>query len=131
MKISDGTKSKLKDLVAEFSHCFSRHRHDLGLASFYKARLTLNRNFTPKWIPSREVPYKLRNHLSSEIEKMESSGQITRVPYSLWNSAIMLVGKSDGSYRFVQDCRALNTQCLQDNYQITNISTILDKMTEH
>ena len=127
---SEDTKQQLKNLVAEFSHCFSRNRFDLGKASFYEAKINLNQNFTPKWVPIREIPYKLQKNMSEEIENMERAGLIKRTKFSLWNSAVMLVSKGNGQHRFVQDCRALNTQCLQDNYQITNISTILDKMTE-
>ena len=131
LDFSDELKQQLKDLIAEFSHCFSRNRFDLGKASFYEARITLNKNYTPKWVPIREIPYKLQDAMTEEIDNMEKAGLIERTRYSLWNSAVMLVSKGPGKPpRFVQDCRALGTQCVQDNYQISNISTILDKITE-
>ena len=131
LDLPEDTKQQLKDLIAEFSHRFSRNRFDLGKASFYEANIKLNRNFTPKWVPVREIPYKLQKSMSEEIQNMEKAGLIEKTQFSLWNSAVMIVLKKDGkSPRFVQDCRALNTQCLQDNYQITNISTILDQMTD-
>ena len=128
--ISPTEKQQLKTLIAEYSHCFSRNRYDLGKASFYEARINLKRNYIPKWVPSRPVAYKLQTHMDKEIYNLEKSGQITKCNYSLWNSAVFLVGKSNGSYRFVQDARALNKQCLQDNFELPKINTILDGMTD-
>ena len=127
--ISDESKQKLKALVAEFSHCFSRDRFDLGKASFYEAKIILKQDYTPKWVPVREIPYKLQHLMDEEVRNMEKAGLIKKTRFSLWNLAVMLVPKK-GGHRFVQDSRAANLQSLQDNYHITNISTILDKMTD-
>ena len=127
--ISDESKQKLKALVAEFGHCFSRDRFDLGKASFYEAKIILKRDYTPKWVPVREIPYKLQHLMDEEVRNMEKARLIKKTRFSLWNSAVMVVPKK-GGHRFVQDSRAANSQSLQDNYHITNISTILDKMTD-
>ena len=124
-------KSELKDLIAEFSHCFSRDKFDLGEASFYEAELNLKRDYVAKWVPSREISYKLRPHMESEVGNLVDSGQIERCDYSLWNSCVFLVKKPDGkSHRLVQDMRQLNTQCLPDNFELPKINTIMDKMSE-
>ena len=124
-------KEELKDLIAEFSHCFSRDKFDLGEASFYEAKLELKRDYVAKWVPSREISYKLKPHMKSEVENLVKSGQIERCNYSLWNSCVFLVAKPGGkSYRLVQDMRQLNTQCLPDNYELPKINTIMDKMSE-
>jgi transposase InsO family protein len=128
--IPSDKKQQLKTLIADYSHCFSRHKHDLGCASFYEAKLHLKRDFVPKWVPSRPVSYKLRPFLEEEITKLENSGQITPCRYSLWNSAVFAVAKSDHSHRFVVDARALNSQCLQDNFELPKINNILDNIPE-
>ncbi|MCP4459200.1 MAG: DDE-type integrase/transposase/recombinase, partial [Cytophagales bacterium] len=130
MDISGCHKQQLRDLIAENSHCFSRDEWDLGKSSFYEAEINVHKFHTPKWVPSRDVPYGMRKHMNDVIDKLESSGQITSCKYSLWNSACFLVGKSTGSYRFVQDCRALNKETIQDHYELNNVNTILDGMTE-
>ena len=68
--------------------------------------------------------------MDEEIDNLAKTGQITECRYSLWNSAVFLVAKSDGTYRFVQDARSLNDQCLQDKYELPRIKNILDGLTE-
>ena len=123
-------REQLKDLVKEYSHCFARNRFDLGCASFYEARLNLKRDFTPKWVPSRPISYKIRPHLDEEIENLSKSGQISPCKYSAWNSCVFMVRKGDGSYRFVVDARSLNKQVLQDHYELPKIKNIFDRLQE-
>ena len=124
-------KGKLKELLAEFSHCFSRDKHDLGRASFYEACLNLKRDYVAKWIPSREIPYRLKPHMDKEISKLMESGQIERCKHSYWNSRVFCVLKPDGkSLRMVQYMRQLNLQTLPDNFELPKINTIMDKMSE-
>ena len=135
MDIPEEYKEKLKKLVSEYSHCFSRDRFDLGKASFYRANINLKRDWVAKWVPSRPIPYKLESHMDEEIERMLSADIITRCPLSLWNTPVMIIKKpklgEDGEikYRFIQDARGLNSQCLQDNYELPRINNILDRMS--
>ena len=136
MEISKSCKADLKSLVSEFSHCFARDRFDLGEASFYKARIDLKRDYEAKWVPSRPVSYKLEPYMDEEIENMLKADHITRCPFSLWNSQTFLVKKAsaDGQgkpkFRFVQDARALNSQTIQDCYQLPRINSIMDRMSD-
>ncbi len=123
-------KEKLKRLLAEFSHCFSRNKFDLGEASFYTAKLQLKRDYIAKYVPNREISYKLRPEMDKEIKNLLNSGQIEECKYTDWNCCSFLVQKpGTNSYRLVQDMRALNSQCLPDNFELPKISTIMDKMS--
>ena len=123
-------------LINNYQHCLSRDQFDIGCCSFYKAKISLKRDFVPKWVPSRPISYKLQPYMDEEIDKKLKAGHITPCPYSMWNSMVFLTEKrknataNDISYRFVQDARALNAQCIQDSYHIPNINHILDNMTE-
>ena len=134
MEISESSKSDLKSLITEFSHCFARDRFDLGEASFYKARIDLKRDYEPKWVPSRPVSYKLEPYMDKEIESMLKADHITRCPFSLWNSQTFLVRKGsdngEAKWRFVQDCRPINVSCIHDQFELPRIQTILDHMTD-
>ncbi|KAL5261555.1 hypothetical protein ACHWQZ_G007311, partial [Mnemiopsis leidyi] len=142
MEISESGKQDLKSLISDYSHCFARNRFDLGKASFYEAKITLKRDFEPQWVPSRPVGYKLEPLMEKEIESMLKADHITRCSYSLWNAQTFLVKKNKGTgpakggqtsgeaYRFVQDARALNSQCIQDCYELPRINTILDRMSD-
>ena len=143
MKIPTDYKNRLKNLITEYSHCFARDRFDLGRASFYKARINLKRDSQAKWVPSRNVPYKLEPHMDNEIENMARAGHIIDCPYSLWNSSCFLVSKPQANsqadsqaksqaglkFRFVQDGRSINSQSIQDCYELPKINKILDKMS--
>ncbi|MCP4492672.1 MAG: DDE-type integrase/transposase/recombinase [Gammaproteobacteria bacterium] len=133
MAISQNSKQELKNLISQYSHCFSRNRFDLGKASFYKARINLKRDWTPIWIPSKQIAYKLEPVMDQEITEMLEAGHITKCTYSLWNAMTFLVEKPNAQggskHRFVQDARALNSQSVQDSYELPRISSILDKMS--
>ena len=130
LQIPMESKEELRKLVAEYSHVFSKTKHDLGRCSFYEANLRLKHDFTPKWVPTRPVSYKTEPHLNEVMENLESSGQIVPCNYSLWNNPVFMVPKSNGQYRFVMDARALNSQCVRDNYQLPRINNIMDKLVE-
>ena len=130
LQITCETKTKLKELIAEFSHCFSKHRFDLGCCSFYEAKLNLKPGYTPKWIPSRPISYKLQPKLDEEIENLQKHGHVEPCKYSLWNSQIFLVGKPNGQHRLVVDGRMVNKNLIQDSYNLPKIRTLLDNMHE-
>ena len=137
LEIPEFYKTKLKELINEYSHCFSRDRFDLGEASFSKAKIHLKNDYTPKWIPSRPVSYKLEPHMDEEINNMIKADQITRCPFSLWNSMVFLVKKPNNSgnpnlsqYRFVQDGRALSSQSVQDCYELPRINSLFDRISD-
>ena len=128
--ISPEEKHELKSLIIDYSHVFSRNKHDLGLASFYEAELNLKKDYTPKWVPTRQVSYLMRPHMDKEIENLSKSGQIKPCRYSLWNNAVFMVEKSNGSFRFIVDARSLNKQCVQDNYELNNMKHVLDNLRD-
>ncbi|MCP4456954.1 MAG: RNA-directed DNA polymerase [Cytophagales bacterium] len=134
MKIPADYKNKLKDLITEYSHCFSRNKYDLGLASFYKARINLKRNFEEKWIASYPVSYKHEKFMDEEVDNMIKADHITKCYYSLWNSPTYLVRKGNQKggtkFRFVQDARGLNSQCIQDCYELPRIGNLLDRLAD-
>ena len=125
-------KSRLKELITEFSHCFARDRFDLGKATFYEAKIDLKPNYVAKWIPSRPVSYKMEPRMDMEIERMINSDQITSCPYSLWNSRVYLLAKrnskGESKFRFVQDGRALDSQSIQDCYELPRIKEKFDRI---
>ena len=128
--IPDDKKDELISLVKEFDNVFSRDKNDLGCSSFYQARLNLKHDFQPKWVPSRILAPKIQEHVDQEIEHLEKSGQIEPCTYSLWNNAVFAVEKSDGSYRFVVDARALNSQITRDHYALPNLKNVLNNISE-
>jgi hypothetical protein len=100
----------------------------------YKADITLKPDYKPSWIPARPVPYKLREQMEEQIRGLEKAGVIEKCSEkSLFNSPIFLVRKphSPNKMRFVCDMRAVNAQCLPDNFQMPLIGHVVDKIAEN
>ena len=102
----------------------------MGCCSYYEAKLNLKPGYTPKWIPSRNISYKLQPILDEEIENLEKYGQIEPCNFSLWNSQIFMFSKPGGSHRLVVDGRAVNKNLLRDSYNLPKIKNLLDNMHE-
>ena len=130
MAIPANAKSNLRNLIAKYSYCFSKNAHDLGKCSIYTADIRLQPNSTPKWVPTRPVPYKLQGVMDKEIENMEKSGMIKKCPFSLFNSAVCLVPKKGNRFRFVADMRSVNSVSMVDSFELPNLGSILDNITE-
>ena len=124
-------KNDLKNTLEEYSCVFSKNKYDLGLASFYEAKLKLKQGYQARWVPSREIAYKLRPTMQEEISKLSEAGQLENCRYSEFNSPVFLVAKPDGkSHRMVQDLRQVNCEVLPDGFEIGNVNRIMDEMTE-
>ena len=129
--IDDREKQELKALIKEFSYCFSKDRFDLGKCTFYKATITLKREYTPRWIPSRCLPYSQHEYMTKELDNLEKAGIIKPCDYSLWNSQIFLVPKpKQQDYRVICDLRVVNLECIPDSFQLPRVNNILDHMAD-
>ena len=67
LQIDEHHKKELKELLRNYSHCFSKHQFDLGTATFFEASLKLKHDYVAKWIPTRQVPYNLENVMEKEL----------------------------------------------------------------
>ena len=111
---------------------FARDIFDMGLASFFEAKIDLKDAYVAKYVPHRPIPYKMRDHMDDQINNLLNSGQIEPCNYSRWNAPVFLVGKPNGkSYRMVQDMRALNHQTLPDSYPLPRVDTIINEMSDN
>ena len=131
LDISSEEKARMKEIVWKYRHCFSTHAHDLGNCNFFEAEINLKPDFQPKWVPSRPVPYKLRDEMNSHIQGLLEADVIEPCQTkSYWNSPVFLVPKphQPGKYRFVADFRAVNSECLPDNYELPNVNYVVDKI---
>ena len=64
-----------------------------------------------------------------EVERMFNEGVIERSA-SDYSSAPVMIGKSNGTYRFCVDYRDLNKVTRRDAYPIPNMDTILVKLRQ-
>lgn len=71
----------------------------------------------------------LQKQVNQELEQMLKDG-IVEPSNSPWASPIVLVKKSDGTYRFCVNFKRLNEVSLPDAYPIPFVSTTLDKLRD-
>lgn len=124
--LSSDQRAKLTGIVENFKqldrHQLSQthlvqHRIDTGEAGPIKQRyLSLSRA--------------MQVHMDAKLERMLRmlEAGIMRESNSPWASPVLLVKKSDGSYRFCFDLRKLNGVTKKDAYPIPYISSILDRL---
>ncbi|KAL5777367.1 hypothetical protein ACOSP7_010293 [Xanthoceras sorbifolium] len=121
-----GLSHDLNQLLTEFQQVFEspielppRRTHD--------HRIPLQ----PNQQPISVRPYRYPHFQKSEIEKMVKefldSGLI-RPSNSHFSSPVLLVKKSDGSWHFCIDYRALNSITVKDKYPIPIIDELLDEL---
>ena len=119
----------LKETLWKYRECFAYDDSDLGRCNMYEASLVLKRDYTPRWIPSRPVPYKLQPEMDKHIGTMLKAGVIEPCKtHSNFNSPIFLVSKKGGSHRFVADLRALNKETMDDCFELPNVNHVTDKV---
>ena len=133
VKLSHAELDRLKEIVWKNRRVFSYDESDLGCCNMYEAHIELKEGYTPSWTPSRPVPYKLQGEMDAHIEAMLKADVIEHATEpSNFNSPIFLVSKKGSSRsRFVVDLRGVNKQCMEDNFQLTNIGHVLDRIGEN
>ena len=132
--ISNDESHRLKDLVWRYKDCFSASPFDLGECNMFEGDIQLKQDFKHTWIPARPIPYLLREKMEEQINGLEKADVIEKcTDKSLWNSPVFLVKKphQPDKMRFVVDMRAVNAQCLPDNYQMPLIGHVVDKVGGH
>ncbi|EFP10573.1 hypothetical protein CRE_23798 [Caenorhabditis remanei] len=74
------------------------------------------------------IPYGKREEINRQVQQLLKQGVI-EVSNSTFTSPIVLVKKKDSTFRFTVDYRMLNAVSEKRNYQIPNITELLDMAT--
>ena len=117
----------IEELFKEFPSVLPTEERPLGKTSLVQHSIELKENVTPVRLPVYRLPHKKRQHLLKEIEGMEKLDLI-EASQSPWSSPLLLVPKSDGSYRAVVDYRQLNSKTIPHAFPIPSIKSILHEI---
>eukprot|EP00116_Pleurobrachia_bachei_P000279 sb/3460541/ len=98
--------------------------------SVWRTDIRLKEGAEPRWTNPIPVPYKLREEMDRNIQKMMEVGVIEELNEpSDWNSPIFLVKKKTaGAWRLVADLRCVNQECVGDSYPLPNLNHVLDSI---
>lgn len=109
---SDFSRLCVKELRDTFSDIFE---DKLGLCVKVKARMYVQQEAKPVFLPRRPVPYSITDALDAELDRLQSSGVISPVNYSAWATPLVVVRKSDGKLRVCGDFSTGLNKALQDH----------------
>ena len=70
-----------------------REEPGLGTLDMFKAHLKLKEGTCPQLFHPRSVPFSLKEAVEKEIEKLEKSGSLKQVNYSVWASPMQFPRK--------------------------------------
>jgi hypothetical protein len=92
-------------------------------------RLGIDLSF--KLIKQKEKRYTPKRHetIRQEVNKLLKAGFIRSVNYPSWLADLVLLEKSNGSWRMCIDHTSLNKACTKDEYPLPQICQIVDSTT--
>ncbi|KAK6179270.1 hypothetical protein SNE40_011672 [Patella caerulea] len=96
-----------------------------GVIKGHKANIRLKETATPIFYKPRPIPYALKEAVERELDRLESSGVISKVDYSPWATPIVVVPKSDHSIRICGDYKVTVNKCIEvQQYPLPNAEDI-------
>ena len=101
--------SELETLITTYADVFKdelgtiEFEDEYGVRQPMKVRLHIRPQAKPKFCRPRPLPFAIKGAIDQELDRLESSGIIQKVPCSEWAAPIVTVPKQDGRYRICGD----------------------------
>ncbi|GBN48694.1 Retrovirus-related Pol polyprotein from transposon 17.6 [Araneus ventricosus] len=125
--LEDEQKLRVMNLLSKYNSVFALNISDLGQCDLIKHEIHLSDQISIRQKPYR-VPYHLKPEIRSQINVLLEAG-IIQPSTSSFSAPVILVKKSDGSYRLVADLRKLNAKTVPDNYPLPNLTEMIDNLS--
>ena len=91
--------------------------------------IEIQQDATPVVHPPRKVPFSLHGKLKETLDRLEKSGDITKVDQPTdWVNNLVIAGKKDGSLRLCLDPRDLNKVIKCEHYKIPTADEVTSKL---
>ena len=119
---STGDK-KIDQILHQHANVF----HGLGKLKGEQIKLNIDASYPPKAQPQRRIPFHVREKVKAELEQLENSDIIERVPESQptpWVSPVVVVPKKDGGVRLCVDMRQANSAINRVRHPIPTVDDI-------
>ena len=124
--LEDDVRAALGDVLMEYADTFSLSATDLGCTDVVVHHIDTG-DARPVRQPLSRYPAPHVKVISRQVDDMMDQG-VTEPACSPWASNLVLVKKSDSSFRCCVDYRTLNSVTCKDAYPLPRIDTCLDAM---
>ena len=124
--LENDVRVALSDVLIDYADTFSLSATDLGCTDVVVHHIDTG-DARPVRQPFRRYPAPHVKVISRQVDDMMDQGVI-KPACSLWASNLVLVKKSDGSFRCRVDYRTLNSVTRKDAYPLRRIDTCFDAM---
>ena len=125
--LDDQSKTTFKELLEKYKHVFSTGDNDVGCYQGQEIHLDTIDD-TPVYIPSRRIPYALKDTVRENIAEMVQNGIIERSNGAGYNSPIHMVKKKNGKFRMTVDFRAVNKKLRPNRFPIPRCREMFDRL---
>ncbi|MEL7521903.1 MAG: reverse transcriptase family protein, partial [Cyanobacteria bacterium J06553_1] len=125
-----GSTKILDSLFNEFSDILPSKDRPLGKTTLLQHSIKLVPGAKPVNIPAYRVPHSKRIQIDKEVQGLIDQGIIEESD-SPWSSPLLLVPKSDGSFRPVVDYRALNKLTIAQPFPMPRIKDLLSDINRN
>lgn len=118
----------LKNLKVKYSNVFDA---PLGLIKGKEVSLHLKDDAIPKFCKARTLPFSIKPLVDKELDQLERSGVIYRVPHSEWATPIVVVRKPNNTIRMCADYKVTLNQVLQtEHYKLPTTEELFSHLAK-
>ncbi|GBN09347.1 Retrovirus-related Pol polyprotein from transposon 17.6, partial [Araneus ventricosus] len=125
--LTSSQQQQVLELLNKYNSVFAQNISDLGECGIIKHTIQLTDDIPTRQKPYR-VPYNLKNEMKNQINILLDAG-IIQPSTSPYCAPVLLVKKSDGSFRLVADLRKLNSKTILDNFPLPKIDEMIDQLS--
>ena len=98
----------------------------------FEAEIYLLDNARPIFYKAYDVPFKLREKVCKELDRLENENIIKPIKFSEWASPMVIVPKANGDIRLCTDCKVtINKVISTEHYPLPNINDMLSQLGEY
>ena len=126
IEVQGKARSDYLQLLWKHHDVFSLDKSELGRSDLVMHEIQLKTK-DPIYVKQFKIPDSHQDYLQEQVRTWLQLG-IVQPSNSRYNSPLFLVTKKDGSFRVVQDFRALNAQSYVDKYSMKDVSECIDEI---
>ena len=120
-------QGKAQEILTKYKQTFATSKEDIGRTHLVQHKIPTG-DARPVRQNPRRLPFSKREDCAREVQRMLEMGVITP-SVSPWASPVVMVKKSDGSWRFCVDYRKVNNVTKKDSYPLPRIDDTLDALS--